>query len=337
MILKASVAGLGPAGRGFHLGGWTFLENTVATCVFDPDPSTAELPHVTRKKCRHYTDLHVMLESEEIDVLSICSPPQNHLEQAIQAIEAGIRFLVIEKPLVMSIDELNTLRNLEVKYGAKICPIHNFKYQPGIESIYQAHNKGELGKILHIERTWLKNGGGDRMISNPNHWSFDLPAGRWGETLAHDLYTAIPLLGRLELMHVDARKTHDKWPWLGADEISLLFKGDSNGGTLLVRYSANQEDNLFKHMTVHGSKAIAYTDGMRATQTGWPYGFDSDPIFTPAEKYVSGHYPLLGQAVDFFTGKTDTRPISWDEATEVVQLTSQIGEEIDRQVLRPQA
>ncbi|MCH6255235.1 Gfo/Idh/MocA family oxidoreductase [Puniceicoccaceae bacterium K14] len=332
MRLRASVIGLGPAGRGFHLGAWTFIKDTVPTCVFDPDPATAELKHVTKKKCRHYTDLDRMFEEEDIDVLSISSPPQFHLEQAQQAVRHGIRNLIIEKPLVTSVEELEGLRELESQYGAKICPIHNFKYQPGIQSIYNSFDKGELGEILHIERTWLKCGDVARMISDEKHWSHALPGGRWGETMAHDLYTAMPLLGRLELVHVDARKTTGKWPWLSADEVTILLRGKKQRGTLMIRYSANQQENLFKHMTVHGSKAIAYTDGMRALQTIWPYPADETLPFTSPEKYVSGHYPLMGQAVEFFLGRTDERPISWEEAGDVVKLTSQIGAEIEQQV-----
>src|SRR5687767_14543644 len=49
---------------------------------------------------RLYNDLDAMLKAPEIDVVSICSYPQQHADHAIAAARAG-KHLIIEKPLAL--------------------------------------------------------------------------------------------------------------------------------------------------------------------------------------------------------------------------------------------
>ncbi|MCS7192972.1 MAG: Gfo/Idh/MocA family oxidoreductase, partial [Armatimonadetes bacterium] len=51
-----------------------------------------------------------LLNDEQVDVISICTPNDRHTHEAILAAKAG-KHLVIEKPISLTLDELKALRD----------------------------------------------------------------------------------------------------------------------------------------------------------------------------------------------------------------------------------
>src|SRR5205823_5446935 len=56
-----------------------------------------------------YKDLDEMLANPDIQVVSICSFPSEHANQAIRAARAG-KHLIIEKPLCLSLKDLRAMQ-----------------------------------------------------------------------------------------------------------------------------------------------------------------------------------------------------------------------------------
>src|ERR1051326_1487920 len=78
----------------------TSLAQVTAVCSSRPlDSKVLSEKHQSPIEC--FTDLDAMLAKPEIQVVSICSYPQEHSKQAVKAAQAG-KHLIIEKPLALN-------------------------------------------------------------------------------------------------------------------------------------------------------------------------------------------------------------------------------------------
>ena len=64
-----------------------------------------------------YKTVKEMIAQEQLDAISIATPDPYHFEPAKDAMEAGIKYLFIEKPLATSVKECEELIALAEKHG----------------------------------------------------------------------------------------------------------------------------------------------------------------------------------------------------------------------------
>ena len=97
-----------------------------------------------------YGDLRQMLANPEIDVVSICSYPQDHARQAIAAAAAG-KHLIIEKPLALSLKDVYAMQLAARKAGVKTCVCFECRYSSQFLATKAVIDGGLLGKIHYGE------------------------------------------------------------------------------------------------------------------------------------------------------------------------------------------
>lgn len=367
-MLKLSIVivGAGRAGKDLHVDAFNAQPETKVEAICDADGHRLE--DAVREKAipNAYASLGDALNHHKPDIVSICSPPQFHLEHVKQAMEAGAHVL-LEKPMAISIQEADQMRQHQLQAGVKFCVVHNFKFQPGVQQALRMVHNGEIGELLHIERTWMQNGYKDRMISNPKFWCHSLAGGRWAETLPHDIYIPYQFVGEFKLVSVATRKIHSKWPWLLADEVVVVLEHKT--GYIEIRMSANVEDRLYKYMMVYGSKGVLFSDSAsttrlplsveRAQQTslmhlliggkGLVHGalrrakrlIARSPV-TPiasagaqrrTESEIQGHDKVVEKFIQHI--KNDSPPpTSWEEARFTMKLAEEVGRAIQDKVAK---
>lgn len=339
------IVGAGRAGGEIQLDAFTTIPQTEVVAICDPDSSRAEFVANKNKIAAFYPSLQDALHDHDPDIVSICSPPKYHLEQCRQALATGANVL-LEKPMVMSVQEADYLYDLMQQSDGELCVVHNYKFQRGIKQSQAMINQGRIGRILHLERTWLRNGKLDRMISNQDSWSHSLPGGRWTETVAHDIYIAYQYLGEFDLEAVHTQKVSELWPWLLADEVAITLKG--HGSYLSIRFSANEETPLIRNMYIHGSKGVIVSDATSAhmiTDTSEIKRFISAGMMIGKKglrraigvvkrkessknlAWGTGHLELIERFLSHLDNDTPT-PVSWEEAYFTMSMLSEIGSAI---------
>ncbi|SDW70120.1 Gfo/Idh/MocA family protein [Paenibacillus sp. CF384] len=110
-----------------------------------------------------YTDLAVMLEKEQPDLVSLCLPNQGHFETTLQVIQAGVPLLV-EKPLVFSLREADILLNEADKRGLFFAINFNHRYAKPVQLAREAIDAGRLGQLTFA--SWRF--GGDGSSTHPH-------------------------------------------------------------------------------------------------------------------------------------------------------------------------
>lgn len=207
----------------------------------------------------------------QCDVVDVCTPPQTHPAIAEQVIRAG-RHLLIEKPIVIDVQDWEKILQLVEHSPGTITVMHNIKFAAGIQRAKQWLDEGKLGTILSLRREFLTSPRYDRMlVSNTHlsgahgtdahpgnghagnsHWSHNLPGGRWFETLPHELYLIHYFAGPLELADVTALHTDTAPASVKADEVLITLK--NRQCTATIQFSANCQQNR-RVFSIQGSEA----------------------------------------------------------------------------------
>ncbi len=93
-----------------------------------------------------YTDLAEMLSDPELHVVSICSYPNQHKDQAIAVAAAG-KHLIIEKPLALSWQDCQEIYSAVQEAGVKTCVCFECRYSNQFKVTKRLLDQGLLGKL----------------------------------------------------------------------------------------------------------------------------------------------------------------------------------------------
>jgi predicted dehydrogenase len=99
---------------------------------------------------KSYTDLDQMLSDPELHVVSICSYPNQHKDQAIQAAKAG-KHLILEKPLALSWEDCLAIHHAVKEAGVKSCVCFECRYSNQFKVTKSILDQGLLGDLHYGE------------------------------------------------------------------------------------------------------------------------------------------------------------------------------------------
>jgi len=151
---------IGMVGMGFiadwHYQG--FAENPEADIVamtqdlYGNEQKHQDLLNRLHEKCKRWnirvTDsFDEMVTDPDIDVLIIGSINPLHFEQIKKAI-ANHKQLMVEKPVVINMGHLQSIRNHVKESGIKLFPAHNFVYRNVIIKAKEIIDTGKIGQIV---------------------------------------------------------------------------------------------------------------------------------------------------------------------------------------------
>ena len=102
------------------------------------------------------TDYNELLECEDIDIISVCTPNYLHAEHVIKACEAG-KHILCEKPLATTRGDCVKIINAVEKAKNKVLVGQVCRFSPVFETIKCFCEKGELGKLFYIEGDYIHN------------------------------------------------------------------------------------------------------------------------------------------------------------------------------------
>ncbi len=348
--LKVGVVGAGRATRELTIPAFNCLSDAELIAICDVDLETAK-GLVKPLKISAYSGLSEMLDKEDLQVVIINTPVQTHTDLAIEAMRKGCS-VIIEKPVVARLEELEKLRQARDETGMKLTAVHNYKFYQGPQKAFQMYQNGLLGEIIHIDRIWMTPPQEDRMERNSKGWWHRSVGGRLADALPHMLYLPYMFVGPMELVAVTVRKLAKDRPWSFCDESNIVLRTPK--AYVNIRQSTNQESWPYKgyiyHTFIYGTKLSAATnhhdaeiiwkhsnlrDFLRGTKSGMSL-FKSQLVkiipglvkIIPEKKrkVVSrgAHNVLYEKFIDYILEK-GPNPVPWEEIVNVATLTEQIS------------
>ncbi len=150
-LLRAAVIGAGIMGQN-HARVYSEMDDVELVAVADPVPEALSRM-AQRHRVRVYGDYRAMLEREQLDLVTIAVPTQEHCAVAREVVSAGIPVLV-EKPIAATVEEGSALIALAREAGVMLTVGHIERFNPAILVLKSQLAQGMLGKIyqIHVRR-----------------------------------------------------------------------------------------------------------------------------------------------------------------------------------------
>ena len=119
-------------------------------------------------------DYRELLAMDDIDVVSICTPNEQHEEMAIAALKAG-KHVYIDKPLAVTGESAMRIAEAARTCGVQTRGVFNNRYFPATLRAKQLIDEGRIGNIMQFQARYLHSGSIDP--NKPIGWKQQMQGG----------------------------------------------------------------------------------------------------------------------------------------------------------------
>ena len=286
-----------------------------ALCDVLPEKAEQAIEKHSLAGVRVYTDYREMLDQEKPYAVHVCTPHHLHAEMCIAALERNVHVLC-EKPLCISLDQLESVRSAAEKSKAQLGVCHQNRYEPNMLRLYEMTRNGVRGGVGNVawkrdeayynsaawRGTWKCEGGGV-MINQALHtldimqWVCGMPkyvtAHIATDHLSNVIETEDTAMARFACE--DGTVFHFFATVASGTDLPVLMRVRLASGEMVEA----RNDILLHNTTLSGSSPQAETVGKR--------------------EWGTGHRELIA---DFYrhTESGTPFPIGFDEGAKVIRL-----------------
>ncbi len=248
-----------------------------------------------------FTDYKEMLRlHEDISIVSVCTESGFHAEIALYCMQQGKNVLV-EKPMALSTKDADEMIRMAQSCNVKLCVSHQNRFNPPVQRLRQAVERGRFGRTISGNARILWNRGSDYYQQAPWRGTYAYDGGCLMNQCIHNIDLLQWMLGS-KIAWVNGTVENYIHPYIEAEDygsIQIKFENGAIGnveGTVCV-YPVNLEETL----TIIGEKGIASIGGIALNKIEtWrfedgldceedvknEYNLDVDSV------YGNGHTPL---------------------------------------------
>jgi|GEM_PF-1067238 len=291
--LRVGIVGAGGMGR-THTNHYLDVGGVTITAVCDPVVAAAEAlaDHIAERTGTRPAVLDsaaTLLTGDTVRAISICTPPNDHVEVAAAAVRAGVAVLC-EKPPTRTVAELATLEGIPgsekvIQFG--LCHV----FEPGVRQARDAITSGEIGDVIHLNVRF-----GFRFPGLADRWFADPEVAGGGiilDTIVHSISVFRALVG--EPVAVTAQVATFTPEVTVEDSVVVLLRAASGAVGILQSSWATPPGGA--SLSVHGTAGeITYDYGSRELRT-WSDGEWRTVTAEDAERPGEGRFH--GQARSF--------------------------------------
>ena len=205
---------------------------------------------------RHFTDLHKMLEMDEIDMIVIGAPNRFHCEITLAAARAG-KHVVVEKPLCLNLAEADQMiaacqqAQVKLMYAEELC------FAPKYVRLKKLLDQGALGAPVLLKQSEKHDG-----PHAAHFWDVNMSGG--GVTMdmgCHAIEFFRWLLGRPRIKSVYAQMgTYLHQDKTRGDDNAVIILEFENNVLAVAEESWTKFGGMDDKAEVHGTAGVAYAD-----------------------------------------------------------------------------
>lgn len=266
-------------------------------------------------EAKDFTDYKEMIDTMNLDAVSVCTYNCTHAECTIYALEHGLPVL-LEKPMTVTLEEAIAIREAEKKSGKIVSVGFQPRFDANMQMIKKIVQSGELGRIYYVQT------GGGRRHGIPVSWSETFiekdkaGLGALGDIGCYSIDLVMNALGNPKPLTVSGTATDyfgttpEAYSQVGKPECAKKFSVDDfasayirlEGGIILDFRIA-----WYMHLDTPGDTIIMGTKGsLRIPSTDcWNGSFDKPMTIyhDVAGEPVQTEIPLLPATPDLFDRK----------------------------------
>lgn len=231
-IMRIGIIGTGGI-SGCHINAYKNQPDVqiVAGCDLIPGKAENTFKEQGVEGAQYFTDYKEMIDTVEMDAISVCTYNRTHAECAIYALEHGLNVL-LEKPFTVTLDEAVAVMKAEKKSGKIVSIGFQPRFSTNMQMIKKIVQSGELGKVYYVQ-----TGGGRRHgipVSWTNTFIKDETAGlgALGDIGCYSIDLVMNALGNPKPLTVSGRatdyfgKTPEAYSEVGMPEAAKEFSVD---------------------------------------------------------------------------------------------------------------
>jgi len=174
--IRAAVIGLGRHGLR-HVQALQQIDGVPLAAVCDMRAEALAEVAKDHHKLKTYTDWQQLLETENVDLVSVVTNGPSHAPITLAAANSGVRYILCEKPMATSVSEARAMIDACRDANVRLAISHGRRWVSSYQELRDLIADGVIGKLAHF---WFTCGGGlfagngghildlARMLSNSN-------------------------------------------------------------------------------------------------------------------------------------------------------------------------
>lgn len=169
MTLRLAVVGLGAFGQK-HLDALALIPEATIQYVAHSKLDIAQQVAEKYGAKSAFTDYSELLNQPDLDGVILATPTQMHLEQTLQALEAG-KHVQVEIPMADNLDGVRQIVAAQKRSGLVAMAGHTRRFNPSHQFIHQRIIEGELSIQQLDVQTYFFRRGNMNALGNPRSWT----------------------------------------------------------------------------------------------------------------------------------------------------------------------
>ena len=99
---------------------------------------------------KSYTDYIEMLETEDLDIVSVCTRPKFHAPLVIESAKRGVRGILSEKPMAENLGQAREMVDVSQEHNVKLAIDHQLRFNSPYVVAKELIENGEIGEIFRV-------------------------------------------------------------------------------------------------------------------------------------------------------------------------------------------
>lgn len=286
-----------------------------------------------------YYDYDEMLNNEEIDLVSICTPSGLHVEHGVKAAEKGIN-VVTEKPMAVNIKAAEELIKACDKNNVQLFVVKQNRLNKTVQLVKRAIDKKRFGKIymVIVNVLWTR----PQKYYDAAKWrgTWELDGGAFMNQASHYVDMVEWLIGPVDSVMAHTGTLARKIETEDTGAVSIRFRNGAIGSinVTMLTYPKNLEGSI----TILGEKGTVRIGGVAVNKIEeWTFEeYDDDDKlveeveYIPDNVYGFGHLGYYENVIKTLRGteEANTDGRSGKKSVELIQaiyLSSRDGEKVN--------
>ncbi len=159
---RIGIIGYGGFGKFLHHC-WDKLDDVEIVAVSDLNVNDLLL-----ENWKTYKNWEDLVNNDDIDIVSIATPPAFHAEMACAAMRRN-KHVLLEKPIALTNEGAEKILQSQKETGKVLIVDHMLRYNPIVEAFVQISRDETFGKLRHVV---ISNYAQDSSLP-PEHWFWD--------------------------------------------------------------------------------------------------------------------------------------------------------------------
>ena len=261
--IRVATVGVGYFSR-FHYEAWRRMEDVELVALCNRTGDTACAIAEQHGIGQVFTDLETMLDSVQVDLVDIITPPPTHLLYVEQAARRGVA-AICQKPFCDTLEDAETAVDVAESAGIPLVVHENFRFQPWHAEAKRVLGEGRLGTPYQITFR-LRPGDGQGADAYLDRQPYFQTMERFlvHETAIHLIDTFRYLMGEMGSVYAQLDRLNPAIAGEDAGIILMTFKNGARGlfdGNRLADHAAENRRLTMGEMLIEGSEATLRLDG----------------------------------------------------------------------------